>query len=154
MGQAGGPPGQPGGAPGQGYPGAGGPGGYPGQPGQRNELTEWELKANCSKRTMQMTVNAFPNSSALAGRLGVPIGCLIQPLAQPPPDRPVPVVNFGSIGVVRCKRCRAYINPFVAWTDNGTCQNSLPASPLFFPCACLRALSGDDKRRSILRGRP
>ena len=131
--------GGPGGAPGQGgYPGAaGGPGGYPGapggMPGQRNQLTEWEQKANCSKRVMQMTVGAFPNSQSLAQRLGVPIGCLIQPLAQPPPDRPVPVVNFGSIGVVRCKRCRAYINPFVQWTDNGTPKNLSPSS---FFCFC------------------
>jgi protein transport protein SEC24 len=31
----------------------------------------------------------------------------------------VDVVDFGSTGIVRCKRCRTYINPFVTWTDNG-----------------------------------
>jgi hypothetical protein len=23
------------------------------------------------------------------------------------------------IGIIRCKRCRTYINPFVTWADNG-----------------------------------
>lgn len=29
------------------------------------------------------------------------------------------VINFGSTGVVRCRHCRTYINPFVQWVDNG-----------------------------------
>lgn len=28
-------------------------------------------------------------------------------------------MDFGATGIVRCKRCRTYINPFVSWTDNG-----------------------------------
>ena len=35
--------------------------------------------------------------------------------------RPVPVSQMGSAGIVRCKRCRTYINPFVTWTDGGRC---------------------------------
>jgi protein transport protein SEC24 len=31
----------------------------------------------------------------------------------------VPVVDFGSTGIVRCKRCRTYINPFVVWNEGG-----------------------------------
>ncbi|KAJ1439167.1 Sec23/Sec24 trunk domain-containing protein, partial [Ochromonadaceae sp. CCMP2298] len=31
----------------------------------------------------------------------------------------IEVVDFGSTGIVRCKRCRTYINPFVTWADNG-----------------------------------
>jgi len=34
-------------------------------------------------------------------------------------DAPLDVVNFGSAGIVRCKKCRAYVNPFVAWVNNG-----------------------------------
>lgn len=29
------------------------------------------------------------------------------------------MVNLGSAGIVRCKRCRTYINPFVRWIDGG-----------------------------------
>ena len=32
---------------------------------------------------------------------------------------PVPVINFGNCGVIRCRRCRTYINPFVSWLDAG-----------------------------------
>jgi protein transport protein SEC24 len=31
----------------------------------------------------------------------------------------VPEVSFGSNNIVRCKDCRAYINPFVRWLKNG-----------------------------------
>jgi protein transport protein SEC24 len=31
----------------------------------------------------------------------------------------VDVVDFGTTGIVRCSRCRTYINPFVSWTDSG-----------------------------------
>ena len=31
----------------------------------------------------------------------------------------VPVVNFGACGVIRCRRCRSYINPFVQFLDSG-----------------------------------
>jgi len=29
------------------------------------------------------------------------------------------VIDFGNIGIIRCRRCRAYINPFVLWTEGG-----------------------------------
>lgn len=31
----------------------------------------------------------------------------------------VPQVNFKNEPIVRCQDCRAYINPFVRWLDNG-----------------------------------
>lgn len=30
-------------------------------------------------------------------------------------------------GIVRCKRCRTFVNPFVTWVDGGRCTHSLPA---------------------------
>jgi len=32
---------------------------------------------------------------------------------------PVPVVPLGGAGIVRCRRCRTYVNPFVQWLDGG-----------------------------------
>ena len=29
------------------------------------------------------------------------------------------IVFSFSLGIIRCKRCRTYINPFVTWADNG-----------------------------------
>lgn len=31
----------------------------------------------------------------------------------------VPVVNFVTTGIIRCRRCRTYVNPYVAFTDSG-----------------------------------
>lgn len=31
----------------------------------------------------------------------------------------VPVANPGAGAIIRCKRCRTYMNPFMAWTDGG-----------------------------------
>ena len=31
----------------------------------------------------------------------------------------VPVVNFGAGGIIRCRRCRTYVNPYVTFTDGG-----------------------------------
>jgi hypothetical protein len=31
----------------------------------------------------------------------------------------VPVINFGSAGVIRCRRCRTYINPYATFADAG-----------------------------------
>lgn len=31
----------------------------------------------------------------------------------------MPVINFASTGVIRCRRCRTYINPYATFTDAG-----------------------------------
>jgi len=47
--------------------------------------------------------------------------CLHPPLALQPMaiNDPVPMVDFGNSTIVRCRKCRTYINPFVQWTDGG-----------------------------------
>lgn len=73
-----------------------------------------------SPRCVRMTTSAFPMTKSLAVKYGLPLGAVIQPLASPAPDEdPVPVVNFGSIGIVRCRRCRSYINFASSFVDGG-----------------------------------
>lgn len=31
----------------------------------------------------------------------------------------VPIVNFVATGIIRCRRCRTYVNPYVTFTDGG-----------------------------------
>ncbi|RHY96009.1 hypothetical protein DYB35_000991 [Aphanomyces astaci] len=81
------------------------------------QLSEAVLAAQCDPRYMRLTVNAIPHSQEHATKSALPLGVIIQPLAKP--DKPLDVVNFGASGVVRCKACRTYINPFVQWVDNG-----------------------------------
>jgi protein transport protein SEC24 len=33
--------------------------------------------------------------------------------------RTVPVIPLANSGIVRCRRCRTYMNPFCQWTDGG-----------------------------------
>ena len=61
--------------------------------------------AQCDRRFMNLSFKYSPGSPQLQTPL--PVGCMVRPLA---PTRaadgpPVPVVNFGDAGVVRCKRC-------------------------------------------------
>ena len=72
----------------------------------------------CHPKFMRMTVNAIPSSAGTKTKAALPIGAIIQPLARAD-DVHVPVVNFGSTGVVRCRRCRTYVNAFVAFLDGG-----------------------------------
>ena len=72
----------------------------------------------CHPKFVRMTVNMMPSSTATKTKAALPIGAIIQPLAQPA-EQPVPIVNFGGSGVVRCRRCRTYVNAFVKFIDGG-----------------------------------
>ena len=68
---------------------------------------------------MASTLNAFPTTSSLASKSKIPLGLSISPFRTPLPSEPdVPVISSGSI--VRCRRCRTYINPFIKFSDQGT----------------------------------
>lgn len=34
-------------------------------------------------------------------------------------EYPPPIINAGEIGPVRCKRCKAYMSPFMQFIDGG-----------------------------------
>jgi protein transport protein SEC24 len=40
-------------------------------------------------------------------------------MADEAKGRPVPLIPLASHGIVRCRRCRTYMNPFVQWADGG-----------------------------------
>lgn len=75
------------------------------------------IPGSCDPRYMRLTCNALPATASLRQRFGLPLALLIHPMA--PGGPPVPVVNFGSSPIVRCRRCRTYINPFCQFTDGG-----------------------------------
>ncbi|KAK9828118.1 hypothetical protein WJX81_006860 [Elliptochloris bilobata] len=95
-------------------------------------------KGNCDPRFIRLTTNAVPAQQSLRARFQLPLGAIVHPLADPQED--VPVIQLGPAGIVRCKRCRTYINPFMAWQDGGRrflcnvcgCAND---TPLEFQCA-------------------
>ncbi|CAO2841330.1 unnamed protein product [Amaranthus hypochondriacus] len=84
--------------------------------------TEYVAKdtGNCSPRYMRCTINQIPCTSDLLGTSGMQLALLVQPLALPhPSEEAIQVVDFGEGGPVRCSRCKAYINPFVKFIDQG-----------------------------------
>lgn len=46
-------------------------------------------------------------------------GCLGLMLNEWQMQEEIPVVNFGTTSILRCRRCRAYINAFVSFVDGG-----------------------------------
>ncbi|KAK9850792.1 hypothetical protein WJX84_010745 [Apatococcus fuscideae] len=72
---------------------------------------------NCPPRFLRLSVNAAPSSQTLRQRFQLPLGAVVQPLGDP---QDVPVVQPpGNGGIVRCKRCRTYMNPYMHWSDGG-----------------------------------
>lgn len=69
---------------------------------------------------MRISVGMFPNAPNLRSKFPLPVGAVVQPLAEPPSsEQSIPVVNFGKAGIIRCRRCRAYINYLSMFVDGG-----------------------------------
>nr|CAB3489788.1 unnamed protein product [Digitaria exilis] len=75
---------------------------------------------NCSPRLMRCTVNQIPCTGDLLTTSGMPLALMVQPFALPhPSEEPIQLVDFGEMGPIRCSRCKAYINPFMKFVDQG-----------------------------------
>ncbi|XP_073039241.1 protein transport protein SEC24 A-like [Primulina eburnea] len=74
---------------------------------------------NCGPRVLRLTTGGIPNSQSLASRWHLGLGAVVCPLAESPIGDEVPIVNFGTTGIIRCRRCRTYVNPYVTFTDHG-----------------------------------
>ncbi|KAL3504260.1 hypothetical protein ACH5RR_034101 [Cinchona calisaya] len=75
---------------------------------------------NCSPRYMRCTINQVPCTIDLLNTSAMQMALLVQPLALPhPSEEPIQIVDFGENGPVRCSHCKAYINPFMKFIDQG-----------------------------------
>ncbi|KAL9265088.1 transport protein SEC24 A-like protein [Drosera capensis] len=91
---------------------------------------------NCHPRYLRLTTSGMPNSQSLVSRWHLPLGAVVCPLAESPEGEEVPIVNFASTGIIRCRRCRTYVNPYVTFSEGGRkwrCNI----------CALLNDVSGD-----------
>eukprot|EP00397_Hematodinium_sp_SG-2012_P006512 GEMP01006545.1.p1 GENE.GEMP01006545.1~~GEMP01006545.1.p1 ORF type:complete len:981 (+),score=148.58 GEMP01006545.1:401-2944(+) len=88
---------------------------------QMDRFLEDAQTYNSGPHFVAPTMKRPPQTASLKFKAPLPLGICIQPLASVPVGYPeVPVVNFGAVGtVIRCKRCRTYINPFIQWEANG-----------------------------------
>lgn len=75
---------------------------------------------NASPRYMRVTTQHFPETKDVAKAAGTPMALILQPLARPGhAEDPVPVVEMGPVGILRCVRCRAYMSCFTVFVDGG-----------------------------------
>jgi len=49
----------------------------------------------------------------------MPLSIMTRPLALPHPEEaPIPVIDNGKTGPIRCGRCKAYMNPYMRFVDH------------------------------------
>lgn len=77
-------------------------------------------QGNSSPRFARLTLNNIPSTSDALAATALPLGLVLQPFASVQPgEPPIPVLDFGESGPPRCRRCRAYINPFMTFRSGG-----------------------------------
>ena len=88
-------------------------------------------QGNSSPKFARLTLNNIPSSSEALAATALPLGLVLQPLAPlQAGEQPIPVLDFGETGPPRCRRCRAYINPFMTFRSGG---NKLVCNMCTFP---------------------
>ncbi|KAF2862267.1 hypothetical protein K470DRAFT_213368 [Piedraia hortae CBS 480.64] len=73
--------------------------------------------ANCPPKYIRSTLNAMPVSSSLLKKSKLPFALVVQPYASLHDAEDDVPVQYDQV-IVRCRRCRTYINPFASFLDN------------------------------------
>lgn len=77
-------------------------------------------QGNSSPKFARLTLNNIPSSQDALNLTHLPLSLILQPLAPlQEGELPIPVLDFGESGPPRCRRCRAYINPFMTFRSGG-----------------------------------
>lgn len=134
-------------------------GAYGQAPMQTTQLSDDLMASQCDPRFMRATVNAIPHSQDHANKSNLTFGVVIRPFAPMDDGEEIDVVNFGPAGVVRCRHCRTYVNPFVQWVDNGRrwrcnicgVSNDVP-TPYFCHLGVNQQRQDRDERPELSRG--
>lgn len=75
---------------------------------------------NADKSLLRMTTDRIPSNPGLAKDSGIPLAILVKPFGELPSGEEIPSTDFNGKTIVRCRECRAYVNPFIKFIDNGT----------------------------------
>lgn len=84
-------------------------------------LDEMDLSIQCNPNFLRASVTKIVSTQTQANASRLPLGVVCKPMwnDKGTTNDDIDVVDFGAAGIIRCKRCRTYINPFVSWADNG-----------------------------------
>lgn len=119
----------------------------------------WD-QGNSSPKYTRLTLNNIPATADGLQATGLPLGLLLQPLAPlQTGEAEVPVLDFGDVGPPRCRRCRAYINPFMMFRAGGNkfvcnlCTHPNETPPEYFCATSPQGVRSDrDQRPELHRG--
>jgi protein transport protein SEC24 len=117
-------------------------------------------QGNASPKYTRLTLNNIPTTSEGLHATGLPLGMLIQPLAPlQAGEAEIPVLDYGEAGPPRCRRCRAYINPFMMFRSGGNkfvcnlCSYPNDTPPEYFCAISPQGVRLDrDQRPELHRG--
>ncbi|CAG9991538.1 unnamed protein product, partial [Clonostachys byssicola] len=117
-------------------------------------------QGNASPKFGRLTLNNIPATSDGLHASGLPLGLLLQPLAPlQPGEAEIPILDFGDAGPPRCRRCRAYINPFMMFRSGGNkfvcnlCTHPNDTAPEYFCATTPQGVRVDrDQRPELHRG--
>ncbi|KAI0912711.1 hypothetical protein F4823DRAFT_622677 [Ustulina deusta] len=117
-------------------------------------------QGNSSPKFARLTMNNIPASAENLNSTGLPLGLVLQPLAPlQAGELEIPVLDFGDQGPPRCRRCRAYINPFMMFRSGGSkfvcnlCTYPNDTPPEYFCATTPQGVRGDrDQRPELTRG--
>lgn len=77
-------------------------------------------QGNANPKFMRLSTYNVPATDELATQAKFPLALVVQPLAQLRQDEStVPVIAVTEKGPPRCKRCRAYVNPWFVFIEGG-----------------------------------
>jgi len=94
--------------------------GVAGMPQQVGANDNVDYSVSIPERLFRWTAGKLPQTAQMANTSKIPLGAVLRPLAPDgPDDEEVSTVEPGTAGIVRCKRCRTYINAFVSWSEHG-----------------------------------
>ncbi|KAI0202146.1 hypothetical protein F4808DRAFT_449854 [Astrocystis sublimbata] len=117
-------------------------------------------QGNSSPKFTRLTMNNIPASAESLTSTGLPLGLVLQPLAPlQAGELDIPVLDFGEQGPPRCRRCRAYINPFMMFRSGGSkfecnlCTYPNDTPPEYFCATTPQGVRADrDQRPELTRG--
>ena len=76
---------------------------------------------NSSSNFITSSSEILPSSNQILTQLNMPISISLSPLNNISPDDEVPLIDYGSNNIPRCKNqnCSAFLNPFVKFFESG-----------------------------------
>ncbi|XP_052892317.1 protein transport protein Sec24D [Anopheles moucheti] len=94
------------------------------QPGQLPPLVTTKFvtqdEGNTSPRFVRSTMYNIPQTADMMKQSAVPFALIISPFARTVEgELPIPIVDFGEMGPIRCIRCKAYICSTMQFLDGG-----------------------------------